>query len=149
MAKYSVSDAARRAKIARSTMYERYINTGKITVEKANTNGIMKTVIDSAEWERVFGGIVADVGVRTNLADSYSDIKTVTSDTKVLLLLEKLAAADRQIRSLQDDKAWLTSQVDKLTDTIKQIEYKLPAADVMEDPERPGVKRSWLSRLFS
>jgi len=114
MAKYNVSDAARRAKIARSTMYEKYINTGKISVEKANINGMERTVIDSAEWDRVFGGQSENYNVRTHSQGTDSDVNTVPTDILVKVLGEQLQKAEEREKRLLD-------QVDRL---MRQIEHK-------------------------
>jgi hypothetical protein len=117
MPKYSISDAARRAKIARSTMYERFINTGKISTEEVTVNGNKRKVIDSSEWERVFGRQTADSTSETSdsvraFGDNTS--KTGTTDMLVQVLLEQLAKAEaRELR--------LLDQVDRLT---RQLEYK-------------------------
>ena len=52
MPKLSISESARRAGVARSTLYEYYIKPGKISVE---VDGRGNKVIDVAELLRVFG----------------------------------------------------------------------------------------------
>jgi hypothetical protein len=150
MPKYSVSDAARRAKIARSTMYEKYINTGTISVEKVSINGVERSVIDSAEWDRVFGAQSGDYIMRTrsdgpsaDINTAISGVKTDTSDIVVQLLREQLHKAEEREKRLLD-------QVDRF---LRQIEHKPAPAPVMQtepviqpvqestDELSPAVKR--------
>ncbi len=122
MAKYSIADAARRAKIARSTMYERYINTGKITTEKIVINGIERAVIDSAEWERVFA----------TKTPADTSIQAPTDSGMIQLLQE-------QLQESRQREQWLQGQIDKLTDSVKLLEHK---------PQTDQQQHSWLIRLL-
>ena len=55
MSKVSISQAAKLAKISRSTLYNKYINTGKISVETIDD----KKLIDMSELFRVFNNNIS------------------------------------------------------------------------------------------
>ncbi len=123
MAKVSITEAAKLANISRATFYRSYINTGAISV-LADSKG--KKKVDTSELLRVFGELHQD---SETLSDS---VQVDTVDTKnndnehlrleVELLKTKLAAAEQQVQTLQQDKTWYQSQIGNLTDSIKLLE---------------------------
>lgn len=133
MAKYSIADAARRAKIARSTMYERYINTGKITVEKVIMNGIDRTVIDSAEWERVFATTPADTS-RLQVADTGDGHLRTPPDSSMIRLLQD------QLQESRQREQWMQNQIDKLTEAIRLIEHR-PLPDQADQDQKTADQK--------
>ena len=153
MAKLTVSAAAKSAGISRQTLYTGYINTGKITVgndERGNR------CIDTSEIMRVFGKLQPD---KADSQASVTDRHNPTSDMcKEIAVLqaelnaahEQLTEKDDRIRELRDDKAWFKAEVEKLTDTIRQIEHKpadTPAAP--EAPTEPEYRPSWIVRALT
>lgn len=143
MANLSISAAAKRAGIARQNLYANYINAGKITV---GTDERGNKCIDTAEIIRVFGSLQPEDndshGVMPNRqkVTAEHDSKNEGLQVEVKLLREQLADKNDQIQEYRHREQRLLDQVDKLTDTIKQIEHK-PAA-----PEQP--KRWWNKKLW-
>lgn len=102
MAKVSVSEAARIAKISRSYLYRKYITTGKISVEKDRED---KPVIDTSEIIRVFGDRQLEVNkgyhpalleAEVRLKDELLKAKDnhISDLQQTLRLLEQRAAAE-------------------------------------------------------
>ncbi len=155
MAKLTISAAAKRAGIARQNLYANYINTGRITVE-ADDRG--NKCIDTAEIIRVFGSLQSgeddsngDTYIRhkvTHEVTPENDPLNVGLQSEVKLLREQLAARDDQIRELRDDKTWFKAEVEKLTDTIRQIEHK-PEAVQPTQPAEPEYRPSWIVRVLT
>jgi hypothetical protein len=115
MAKVSISEAARLAGKSRSHLYEKYINTGAISVETLRDG---KKVIDTSELIRVFGSI--------SLADSTEDIENAVEDSlghvennKEDNLFKALRAENEllreYLRAKDEEVAWLREQVSRTT----------------------------------
>ena len=148
MAKLSISAAAKRAGIARQNLYANYINTGKITVEIDERGN---KCIDTAEIIRVFGMLQPEDGDshgdksnRQNMTPSMSlkhDSKNEGLQVEVKLLREQLADKNDQIQEYRQREQRLLDQVDKLTDTIKQIEHKPKTGPVQK--QRWWNKKLW------
>jgi hypothetical protein len=133
MAKVSISEAARQAGITRQYFYKKYIDTGKISVEK-DADG-KNPQIDTAEFFRVFGKLLVDSQGETQILQvttPENDSKNAALQTEVQLLREQLTAA-------LEDKKWLQGKVDQLTGqldtTTRLLEHK-PASE-------PPKKRWW------
>lgn len=123
MTQVSITEAAKLANISRATFYRSYINTGVVSVI-ADPKG--KKKVDTSELLRVFGQLHRDSETPPE------DVKVDTVDKKnndgetlrleVELLKIKLAAAEQQVQTLQQDKNWYQSQISNLTDSIKLLE---------------------------
>lgn len=98
MAKVSVSEAARIAKISRSYLYRKYITTGKISVEKDRED---KPVIDTSEIIRVFGDRQLEVNKGYHPDPAIKDSKIALLEAEVRLKDELLKAKDNHISDLQ------------------------------------------------
>ena len=131
MAKVSLSEAARLAGIARSTLYEKYVNTGKITVEVEERDGREHRVIDHAELYRVFGDNLNMSGVdnsenvrslRPRTTESGQDYSTLRSTVEVLQ--EQLRAAQERERSHQERERWYQGQLESLSGALKLLDHR-------------------------
>lgn len=115
MAKVSISEAARLAGKSRSHLYEKYINTGSISIETLRDG---KKVIDTSELIRVFGSI--------SLSDSAEDMGNAIKDSsghidnnKEYSLFKALQAENEvlreYLRAKDEEVAWLREQVSRTT----------------------------------
>ena len=96
MAKLSITQAAKMAGISRQTLYVKYINTGKISVEVVND----KKSIDTSEIIRIFDDVkVLDV-LDGNELQSVTLEKTSNDKDKIIELLESqlIKAEEREER---------------------------------------------------
>ncbi len=111
MSKVSISQAAKLAKISRSTLYNKYINTGKITVESIED----KKMIDVSELIRVFGSSIM-IDSPDDIDNTAQDIvehgNNTTKDT-IIRLLEK------QLEEARDREKWLIQQLEKTTHLLE------------------------------
>jgi len=111
MSKVSITQAAKLAKISRSTLYNKYIKLGVISVETIDD----KKLIDVAELIRVFGNVQLDDQIIQNDTPHYA---TNTADKdKLILTLEK------QLTEAKEREDWLKQQLEK---TTHLLEDKIP-----------------------
>jgi predicted RNase H-like nuclease (RuvC/YqgF family) len=121
MAKVNITEAAKLAGITRQYLHKKYINTGKITVEKDEEG--KNPQIDTAEIARVFGKISDN----SNDSNSYrqttpeNDSKNTALQAENQLLRELLKAKEDHISDLQQ--------------SLRLLEHKAA-------PE-PSKKRRW------
>ena len=121
MPKFSISDAAKRAKVKRTTLY-RKIDKGEIS---ADIDAHGTKVIDASELLRVY----PDATVIDNPATSMQQVHTVETQqnaTMAVLLREaemrneKIEDMKRQIEALEADKTDLRSERDRLLKVIEE-----------------------------
>ena len=126
MAKLTISAAAKRAGVARQTMYKNYINTGKITVD---TDERGNKCVDTSEIIRVFGVLhydspdsVTQQEIRHKVTpDLHSIIASLEMEVK--LLREQLADQKELTRQGQDREQQLNQHIERLT-VLRQLEHK-------------------------
>ena len=118
MSKVSITQAAKLAKISRSTLYNKYINTGMISVETVED----KKLIDMSELFRVFNNNLAqdsnDTQINT-VADSVEQAENTAKD-KIISLLE------RQLQEAKEREEWLKAQLEKTTHLLEDKTAKQP-----------------------
>ena len=111
MSKVSITQAAKLAKISRSTLYNKYINTGMISVETVED----KKLIDMSELFRVFNNNLTqdsnDTQINT-VADSVEQAENTAKD-KIISLLE------RQLQEAKEREEWLKAQLEKTTHLLE------------------------------
>ena len=111
MSKVSITQAAKLAKISRSTLYNKYINTGIISVETVED----KKLIDMSELFRVFNNNITqdsnDTPINT-VADSVEQAENTSKD-KIISLLE------RQLQEAKEREEWLKAQLEKTTHLLE------------------------------
>ena len=111
MSKVSISQAAKLAKISRSTLYNKYINTGIISVETVED----KKLIDMSELFRVFNNNITqdsnDTPINT-VADSVEQAENTAKDKSINLL-------ERQLQEAKEREEWLKAQLEKTTHLLE------------------------------
>jgi DNA-binding LacI/PurR family transcriptional regulator len=116
MSKVSITQAAKLAKISRSTLYNKYINTGMISVETVED----KKLIDMSELFRVFNNNITqdsnDTPINT-VADSVEQAGNTAKD-KIISLLEK------QLQEAKEREEWLKAQLEKTTHLLEDKTVK-------------------------
>lgn len=116
MSKVSITQAAKLAKISRSTLYNKYINTGMISVETVED----KKLIDMSELFRVFNNNITqdsnDTPINT-VADSVEQAENTAKD-KIINLLE------RQLQEAKEREEWLKAQLEKTTHLLEDKTQK-------------------------
>lgn len=111
MSKVSITQAAKLAKISRSTLYNKYINTGMISVETVED----KKLIDMSELFRVFNNNITQDSNNTpinTVADSVEQAENTSKD-KIISLLE------RQLQEAKEREEWLKAQLEKTTHLLE------------------------------
>ena len=122
MAKVNISEAARMAGKSRSHLYEKYINTGVITVE-SDRDG--RKVIDTSELLRVFGTLHFD--------DNKKDVHEITEvhskendkDMIVSALQSENEVLREYLRAKEEEVIWLRDQVSKTAALLTHQEDNL------------------------
>lgn len=148
MARLSISEAARQANCSRQYLHK-LIKTGTLTASKDENN---QPYIDDSELLRVFNGrlprnppVTSKVtGLHCNERQAITPTETPIIDglqVEVTLLREQLLKSEERERRLMD-------QIDKLTDTIKQIEHK-PEPVQPTQPAEPEYRPSWIVRVLT
>ncbi|MDR7926549.1 hypothetical protein RIE95_06020 [Acidithiobacillus thiooxidans] len=130
MAKVNISEAARMSGKSRSHLYEKYINTGAITVE-SDRDG--RKVIDTSELLRVFGTLHFD--------DNKKDVHEITEvhaedndkDMIVSALQSENEVLREYLRAKEEEVIWLRDQVSKTTALLTH----------QEDNLRPTQTKRW------
>lgn len=173
MAKMSITEAARQAGITRQYMHK-LIKAGTVT---AATDEAGNRYIDDAELLRAFDGRLPKIkppSTNDTLVDS-KELRLITPEktslitglrVEVQLLRERLEdkaeqirkAEERervevqqlreQLRKTEEREQRLLDQVDKLTDTIKQIEHKPQPEPAAPEPHQNQPKRGFWGRVF-
>ena len=116
MSKVSITQAAKLAKISRSTLYNKYINTGMISVEAVED----KKLIDMSELFRVFNNNITQDSNYTpinTVADSIEQAENTAKD-KIINLLE------RQLQEAKEREEWLKAQLEKTTHLLEDKTQK-------------------------
>jgi hypothetical protein len=114
MTKVSISEAARMAGIARSTLYRAYIKTGKVSIDRDHLG---KPVIDTSELVRVFPDLS---GVPESVADEDSIDQCATREEYRLLqssvdrLEDLLEAKETELERALAEIDWLRKKVDSM-----------------------------------
>lgn len=111
MAKLTVSEAARKAGVSRAHLYKRYIDPGKISVQKDNDG---KPWIETSELLRVFGQLVGD----SEDKEQKSVSKAVNKKSEQL---RQEAEDSALVRQLQDEVRFLRAQLEKERDRFDQL----------------------------
>lgn len=108
MSKVTITEAAKIANISRSTLYNKYINTGIISVEKIDD----KRFIDMSEMIRVFKNVRLETQIEQN-----NTLNTADKD-KIILLLEN------QLLEAKEREKWLKEQLDRYGNLLEDKNSK-------------------------
>ncbi|TXI92021.1 MAG: hypothetical protein E6Q33_08370 [Neisseriales bacterium] len=120
MSKVSITEASKLVNISRATMYNKYINTGIISVE--SVDGVKQ--IDISELIRVFGAI-QQLGNKNDIINTDIDNKIDTAKDKIITILES------QLSEARDREKWLMLQLEKTTHLLEN----------KQEPEKPKRKK--------
>ncbi len=131
MAKVNISEAARMVGKSRSHLYEKYINTGSLTVE---TDREGRKVIDTSELLRVFGRLSSEDNSKDNEENSYGHEKGHDKDEKISALQSENEVLREYLRAKEEEVAWLRDQVSKTTALLTHQR---------NDPTEKKGKRWW------
>lgn len=112
MAKVNISEAARMVGKSRSHLYEKYINTGSITVESDREG---RKVIDTSELIRVFGNLVLGDNRKDIEEDSTGHDKNSQKDSVISALQSENEVLREYLRAKEQEVSWLREQVGKTT----------------------------------
>lgn len=112
MPKVNISEAARMARKSRSHLYEKYINSGAITVE---TDREGRKVIDTSELIRVFGDLVCGDNTKDVVESSSGHDKNNQKDSVIGALQAENEVLREYLRAKEQEVAWLREQVGKTT----------------------------------
>jgi len=120
MSKVSITEASKLVNISRATMYNKYINTGIISVE--SVDGVKQ--IEISELIRVFGAI-QQLGNKNDIINTDIDNKIDTAKDKIITILES------QLSEARDREKWLMLQLEKTTHLLEN----------KQEPEKPKRKK--------
>lgn len=149
MATVSISEAAKLAGIARSSLYKYYIKTGKLSLSQ---NGGKRPIIDTSELIRVFGSI-SSVDTLDNtvtpdriqkVTDENCSLSSATDAQKLIdiaVMTETIKGQRTMLEQLQQENEWLKDLVNDLRNDVKQLTHQ------KTEPAPPTIKplqaRSW------
>lgn len=138
MARHSVSAAAKLVGLSRASLYEYWINPGKLSIGRDEKG---KPYIDTTELLRCFGalkGVVADSADRHELTPADSDQTAL--QTQLTVAEVRLQALEQQVRDKEQE-----------LERYREREVRLLA--LLEWPkdreEKPVPARPWWRRLWS
>lgn len=131
MAKVNISEAAKMVCKSRSHLYEKYINTGAITVESDREG---RKVIDTSELIRVFGDLVYGDNTKDIIEDSRGHDRNSQKDSVISALQSENEVLREYLRAKEQEVAWLREQVGKTTALLTHQKYS---------PEVAQGKRWW------
>jgi hypothetical protein len=155
MARLSISESARQAGCSRQYLHK-LIKAGTLSSSKDEND---QPYIDDSELLRVFDGRLprqTPITAVTRNRDSNEHHTITGTNTRpitglqplVEVLQEQLQRAETREKEQREEflerERRLLDQVDKLTDTIKQIEHKTPAAEPVND-----YRPSWIVRVLT
>ncbi|MBN6742750.1 hypothetical protein JKG47_20035 [Acidithiobacillus sp. MC6.1] len=128
MPKVSISEAARMAGIARSTLYRVYIKPGKISTE---TDTAGHPVIDVSELMRVF----PDLGPVSETVSEEDKINQYATGEKYILLQAEVARLEGLLLAKQEELGRALVEIDWLRKKVDAMEQRLLTG--------PDTKRRW------
>lgn len=115
--KVSISEAARLAGTSRQNLYRRYLNTGRLSVEK---DGDGPPVIDTSELVRVFGELKGEQTAPVGVDALQAELEA---------LRRQVAERDVQLRDAREREEWLRQHVSDVTGALRLLEDKSAASD--------------------
>lgn len=119
MALVSISKAAKLAGIARSNLYESYINKGILSLSKDEKG---RPKVDTSELLRVFGVLnFSEDQDRTGQQDNAISTQQDNNQQDVIALLKE------QLAEAREREKFYQQQLAELTQSIRLIEHKSPS----------------------
>lgn len=112
MAKVNISEAARMVGKSRSHLYEKYINTGFITVEKDRDG---RKIIDTSELIRAFGSLSLDDNSKDVVENNQGHNENSEKDSLISALQSENQVLREYLGAKEQEVAWLREQFSKTT----------------------------------
>lgn len=135
MAKVSISEAARLAKVSRPTIYK-MINSGLLSFTSVVNNGRTIKVIDTSEVYRVFGADMSGGGSKGDTVINTGDFTPINSGD-LQDLQQQIALLRQENASLKDAVSSREEHIASLKHAMILIEHKQQAEKVNVEPEIP------------
>ena len=140
MAKVSISEAARLAKVSRPTVYK-MINSGLLSFTSVVNKGKSIKVIDTSEIYRVFGSGNPDVGSKSDVVINTGSFTSVNSED-LQDLQQQIALLKQENASLKDAVSSREEHIASLKHAMLLIEHKQQSEQVNTEPVVPIKPRS-------
>lgn len=140
MAKVSISEAARLAKVSRPTVYK-MINSGLLSFTSVVNKGKSIKVIDTSEIYRVFGSGDPDVGSKSDVVINTGSFTSVNSED-LQDLQQQIALLKQENSSLKDAVSSREEHIASLKHAMLLIEHKQQSEQVNAEPVVPTKPRS-------
>lgn len=140
MAKVSISEAARLAKVSRPTIYK-MINSGLLSFTSVVKKGKSIKVIDTSEIYRVFGSGDPDVGSKSDVVINTGSFTSVNSEN-LQDLQQQIALLKQENASLKDAVSSREEHIASLKHAMLLIEHKQQSEQVNAEPVVPIKPRS-------
>lgn len=122
MAKVSISEAARLAKVSRPTIYK-MINNGLLSFTSVVNKGKSVKVIDISEVYRVFGSDLSDGSSKSDVVINTDDFTSVNS-SDLQDLQQQIALLKQENSSLKDAVSSREEHIASLKHAMLLIEHK-------------------------
>ena len=132
MAKVSISEAARLAKVSRPTIYK-MINSGLLSFTSVLSKGKLTKVIDTSEIYRVFGSDFSDGASKSDVVINTGDFTSVNSDD-LQNLQQQIALLKQENSSLKDAVSSREEHIASLKHAMLLIENKQQSEQVNVEP---------------
>lgn len=140
MAKVSISEAARLAKVSRPTIYK-MINTGLLSFTSVVNKGKPTKVIDTSEIYRVFGSGESDAISKSDVVINTGDFTSVNSGD-LQDLQQQIALLKQENSSLKDAVSSREEHIASLKHAMLLIEHKQQSEQVNAEPVASTKQRS-------
>jgi hypothetical protein len=140
VAKVSISEAARLAKVSRPTIYK-MINSGLLSFTSVVSKGKSVKVIDTSEIYRVFGTGDSTVGSKSDVVINTDEFTPVNSPD-LQDLQQQIALLKQENTSLKDAVSSREEHIASLKHAMLLIEHKQQYEKTNTEPAIPTKQRS-------
>lgn len=134
MAKVSISEAAKLAKVSRPTIYK-MINNGLLSFTSTVSKGKHVKVIDTSEIYRVFGSDLSDANSKSDVVINTGDFTTVNSND-LQNLQQQMALLKQENSSLKDAISSRDEHIASLKHAMLLIEHKQQSEQAIDSTKQ-------------